>query len=118
MMEPESMVNGAAVIEFILLGLVETQDLQPVVFSLFFFAYLLTVGGNLSILVAVLVEPKLHTPVFFFLGNLSVLDIGCISVTIPSMLSCLLSHKHTVPNTACLKQLFFLYLFARVNCFL
>ncbi|XP_012871781.1 PREDICTED: olfactory receptor 3A1-like [Dipodomys ordii] len=110
--------NGTAVTEFILLGLVETPGLQPFVFVLFFFAYLLTVGGNLSILAAVVVEPKLHTPMYFFLGNLSVLDVGCISVTIPSMLVRLMTRKRSVPYRACLTQLFFFHQLAGVDCFL
>ncbi|XP_025872095.1 olfactory receptor 3A1-like [Vulpes vulpes] len=117
-MDPESRTNGTTVTEFILLGLVETPGLQPVVFVVFLFAYLVTVGGNLSILAAILVEPKLHTPMYFFLGNLSVLDVGCITVTVPSMLARLLCHKRTVPYRACLTQLFFFHLLAGVDCFL
>ncbi|XP_003996450.2 olfactory receptor 3A1-like [Felis catus] len=117
-MDPESKTNGTAVTEFILLGLVETPGLWPVVFVVFLLAYLLTVGGNLSILAAILVETKLHTPMYFFLGNLSVLDVGCITVTVPSMLARLLSHKHTVPYGACLTQLFFFHQLAGVDCFL
>ncbi|EFB22975.1 hypothetical protein PANDA_021525, partial [Ailuropoda melanoleuca] len=113
-----SRTNGTAVTEFILLGLVETPELGPVVFVVFLFAYLVTVGGNLSILAAILVEPKLHTPMYFFLGNLSVLDVGCITVTVPSMLARLLSHKHTIPYGACLTQLFFFHQLAGVDCFL
>ena len=100
-MQPEARTNRSAVTEFILLGLVDTENLQPLVFVLFLFAYLVTVGGNLSILAAILVEPKLHTPMYFFLGNLSALDIGCITVTVPAMLGRLLSHKRTVPYAAC-----------------
>ncbi|EPQ09463.1 Olfactory receptor 3A2 [Myotis brandtii] len=117
-MDPEAETNGTAVTEFILLGLVETEKLQSPVFVLFLFAYLLTVGGNLSILAAILVEPKLHTPMYFFLGNLSVLDIGCITVTVPSMLGRLLSHKRAVPYGACLTQVFFFHQLAGVDCFL
>ncbi|XP_004781992.3 olfactory receptor 3A2-like [Mustela putorius furo] len=117
-MDLESRTNGTAVIEFILLGLVETQVLQPVVFVVFFFAYLVTVGGNLSILAAIFIEPKLHTPMYFFLGNLSVLDVGCITVTVPSMLARLLSNKRTIPYGACLTQLFFFHQLAGVDCFL
>ncbi|CAD7667701.1 unnamed protein product [Nyctereutes procyonoides] len=117
-MDPESRTNGTTITEFILLGLVETPGLQPVVFVVFLFAYLVTIGGNLSILAAILVEPKLHTPMYFFLGNLSVLDVGCITVTVPSMLARLLSHKRTVPYRACLTQLFFFHLLAGVDCFL
>ena len=117
-MQPEARTNRTAVTEFILLGLVETENLQPMVFVLFLLAYMVTVGGNLSILAAILVEPKLHTPMYFFLGNLSVLDIGCITVTVPSMLGRLLFHKRTVPYAACLSQLFFFHLLAGVDCFL
>ncbi|XP_012634753.3 olfactory receptor 3A1 [Microcebus murinus] len=117
-MQLKSGANGTAITEFILLGLVETRELWPVVFVLFLFAYLVTVGGNLSILAAILAEPKLHTPMYFFLGNLSVLDVGCISVTVPSMLTRLLSHKHTISYGACLTQLFFFHLLVGVDCFL
>ncbi|XP_032177340.1 olfactory receptor 3A2 [Mustela erminea] len=117
-MDPEFGVNRTSVTEFILLGLVETEQLQSVVFVVFLFAYLVTVGGNLSILAAILVEPKLHTPMYFFLGNLSVLDVGCITVTVPSMLVRLLSHKRTIPYGACLTQLFFFHLLAGMDCFL
>uniref|UniRef100_A0A8D2BCJ9 Olfactory receptor n=1 Tax=Sciurus vulgaris TaxID=55149 RepID=A0A8D2BCJ9_SCIVU len=105
---PKSGANGTAITEFILL----------VIFVLFLLAYVVTVGGNFSILAAILVEPKLHTPTYFFLGNLSMMDIGCISVTIPSMLGHLVSHKHTVPYGACLTQLFFFHLLVGVDCFL
>ncbi|XP_012516109.1 PREDICTED: olfactory receptor 3A1 [Propithecus coquereli] len=117
-MQLKSGANGTAITEFILLGLVETPELWPVVFVLFLFAYLVTVGGNLSILAAILAEPKLHTPMYFFLGNLSVLDVGCISVTVPSVLTRLLSHKHTISYGACLTQLFFFHLLVGVDCFL
>ncbi|KAB1266311.1 Olfactory receptor 3A1 [Camelus dromedarius] len=117
-MQPEPGANGTAVTEFILLGLVETPELRPAVFVLFLLAYLVTVGGNFSILAAILVEPKLHKPMYFFLGNLSVLDVGCITVTVPSMLVRLLSHKHTVPYAACLTQLFFFHQLAGVDCYL
>ncbi|XP_027781344.3 olfactory receptor 3A2 [Marmota flaviventris] len=117
-MDPETGTNRTVVTEFILLGLVETEKLQSMLFVLFFFAYLVTVGGNLSILAAILVEPKLHTPMYFFLGNLSALDIGCITVTVPPMLDRLVSHKCTISYDACLTQLFFFHLLAGMDCFL
>ncbi|XP_037348241.1 olfactory receptor 3A2-like [Talpa occidentalis] len=117
-MDPDIETNRTTVTEFILLGLVETEKLQSVVFVIFLFAYLVTVGGNLSILAAIVVEPKLHTPMYFFLGNLSALDIGCITVTVPAMLSRLLSHKRTISYGACLSQLFFFHLLVGVDCFL
>ncbi|XP_054431630.1 olfactory receptor 3A1-like [Pteronotus mesoamericanus] len=117
-MEPDSEANGTAVTEFILLGLVETPELLPVVFVVFLFAYMFTVGGNLSILAAILVEPKLHTPMYFLLGNLSVLDVGCITVTVPAMLGRLVSHNRAIPYGACLTQVFFFDLLVGVDCFL
>ncbi|XP_077019395.1 olfactory receptor 3A2-like [Tamandua tetradactyla] len=117
-MEPQARTNRTTVTDFILVGLVETEELQSVVFVIFLFAYMVTVGGNLSILAAILVEPKLHTPMYFFLGNLSVLDAGCITVTVPSMLGRLLSHKHTISYNACISQLFFFHLLAGTDCFL
>ncbi|XP_034797179.3 olfactory receptor 3A3 [Pan paniscus] len=118
LMEPEAGTNRTAVAEFILLGLVQTEEMQSVIFVLLLFAYLVTTGGNLSILAAILVEPKLHTPMYFFLGNVSVLDVGCVTVTVPAMLGCLLSHKSTISYDACLSQLFFFHLLAGMDCFL
>ncbi|XP_077019217.1 olfactory receptor 3A2-like [Tamandua tetradactyla] len=117
-MEPQARTNRTTVTDFILVGLVEAEELQSVVFVVFLFAYMVTVGGNLSILAAILVEPKLHTPMYFFLGNLSVLDAGCITITVPSMLSRLLSHKRTISYNACISQLFFFHLLAGTDCFL
>ncbi|XP_017651941.1 olfactory receptor 3A2-like, partial [Nannospalax galili] len=117
-MDPEARANRTTVTEFVLLGLVETEKLHSLLFIIFFFAYLLTVGGNLSILAAILVEPKLHTPMYFFLGNLSALDVGCISVTVPPMLGRLVSHTRTIFYGACLTQLFFFHLLAGMDCFL
>ena len=106
-MESGTWGNRTAVTEFILLGLTGNVRLQPILFVVFFFAYIVTVGGNFSILAAIFVEPKLHTPMYYFLGNLSLLDIGCISVTVPPMLACLLAHECRVPYAACISQLFF-----------
>ncbi|XP_058532433.1 olfactory receptor 3A2-like [Ochotona princeps] len=117
-MGPEARANSSALTEFILLGLVEPGKLESLLFVLFLLIYLVTVGGNLSILAAVLVEPKLHSPMYFFLGNLSVLDVSCISVTVPPMLGRLVSHKRTISYDACLSQLFFFHFLAGVDCFL
>ncbi|KAM8944505.1 olfactory receptor 3A10 [Lycaon pictus] len=117
-MEPSAWGNRTTVTEFILLGLTENVRLQPILFVVFLVAYLITVGGNLSILAAIFVEPKLHTPMYYFLGNLSLLDIGCITVTVPPMLACLLAHQCRVPYAACISQLFFFHLLAGVDCHL
>ncbi|KAB0359161.1 hypothetical protein FD754_003317 [Muntiacus muntjak] len=105
-MEPGAWGNKTVVTEFILLGLTENIELQPILFAVFLFAYVITVGGNLSILAAIFVESKLHTPMYYFLGNLSLLDIGCITVTVPRMLA------------SCVSQVFLFHLLAGVDCHL
>ncbi|KAM5307211.1 LOW QUALITY PROTEIN: olfactory receptor 3A10-like [Glossophaga mutica] len=114
-MEPGALGNRTVVTEFILLGLTENIRL-PVLFAIFLLAYLVTVRGNVSILAAIFVEPKLHTPMYFFLRNLALLDIGCITVTVPPMPACLLAHQCRVPFVSCISQLFFFHLLANVDC--
>uniref|UniRef100_G1LID5 Olfactory receptor n=1 Tax=Ailuropoda melanoleuca TaxID=9646 RepID=G1LID5_AILME len=99
--------NDSIVTEFVLLGLTEAPALQPILFIIFLLTYVAAVGGNVSILAAILAEPKLHNPMYFFLGNLSLLDVRCISVTVPS-----------ISYSACLSQLFCFHLLAGADCFL
>nr|XP_020768923.1 putative olfactory receptor 3A4 [Odocoileus virginianus texanus] len=110
--------NDSVVTEFVLLGLTKTPALRPILFVIFLLAYVATVGGNFSILAAILAEPKLHTPMYFFLGNLSLLDVGCISVTVPAMLGHFMSNNRSILYRSCLSQLFFFHLLAGVDCFL
>ncbi|XP_075415331.1 olfactory receptor 3A10 [Tenrec ecaudatus] len=117
-MDPGAWGNRTAVTAFTLLGLTEKQELQPILFAVFLFAYVVTVGGNLSILAAIFVEPKLHTPMYYFLGNLSLLDTGCITVTVPPMLACLLAQQCRVSYAACISQIFFFHLLTGIGCHL
>ncbi|XP_062072542.1 putative olfactory receptor 3A4 [Lepus europaeus] len=110
--------NDSLVTEFVLLGLTETPVLQPILFVIFLLAYIATVGGNFSILAAILAEPKLHTPMYFFLGNVSLLDVGCISITVPAMLRHFMRKDRSIPYRACISQLFFFHLLAGTDCFL
>ncbi|XP_077019398.1 putative olfactory receptor 3A4 [Tamandua tetradactyla] len=110
--------NGSVVTKFILLGLTQSPLLQPILFVFFLLAYIATIGGNVSILAAILIEPKLHSPMYFFLGNLALLDVGCITVTVPAMLRHLISNDRSIPYRACLSQLFFFHLLAGADCFL
>ncbi|VTJ65948.1 Hypothetical predicted protein [Marmota monax] len=110
--------NDSLVTQFVLLGLTETPALQPILFVVFLLAYVATIGGNFSILAAIFMEPKLHTPMYFFLGNLSLLDVGSISVTVPAMLRHFISNNKTIHYRACLSQLFFFHLLAGTDCFL
>ena len=110
--------NDSVVTKFVLLGLTETAALQPILFVIFLLAYVTTVGGNLSILAAILMETKLHSPMYFFLGNLSLPDVGCVSVTVPAMLRHFISNDRSIPYKACLSQLFFFHLLAGADFFL
>nr|XP_003469571.3 olfactory receptor 3A3-like [Cavia porcellus] len=117
-MKLEASGNVSFVTQFVLLGLTDSPALQPILFVIFLLAYAATVGGNFSILAAILTEPKLHTPMYFFLGNLSLLDVGCISVTVPALLKQLLCKDRSIFYRACLSQLFFFHLLAGADCFL
>ncbi|KAM4889365.1 olfactory receptor 7G2-like [Thomomys bottae] len=89
---------------FLLLGLTDDPQLQPLLFSLFLSIYLITVLGNLLIILAVTSDPHIHTPMYFFLSNLSFNDI-CLSSTIaPKMLVNIHTQDHSITHTGCLAQ--------------
>ncbi|XP_004635522.1 putative olfactory receptor 3A4 [Octodon degus] len=117
-MELETLGNDSFVTKFVLLGLTDSAALQPILFVVFLLAYVATIGGNFSILAAILIESKLHTPMYFFLGNLSLLDVGCITVTVPAMLQQFLYNDRSIFYRACLSQLFFFHFLAGADCFL
>uniref|UniRef100_A0A8C3YBN8 G-protein coupled receptors family 1 profile domain-containing protein n=1 Tax=Catagonus wagneri TaxID=51154 RepID=A0A8C3YBN8_9CETA len=95
--------------EFILLGIPQTQGLEPVLFVVFSAIYLFTLLGNLLILIAITSSSTLHTPMYFFLGLLSIFDMLFPSVTCPKMLFYLSgqSHSHAISYEGCALQLFF-----------
>uniref|UniRef100_A0A8C9Q9U0 G-protein coupled receptors family 1 profile domain-containing protein n=1 Tax=Spermophilus dauricus TaxID=99837 RepID=A0A8C9Q9U0_SPEDA len=101
--------NLTGVSEFQLLILSEDPDLQPVLFGLFLSMYLVTVLGNLLIILAVSSDPHLHTPMYFFLSNLSLADISFISTTVPKMLVNI--QTHTISYVGCLTQMSFFIFF-------
>ncbi|XP_007957119.1 olfactory receptor 7E24-like [Orycteropus afer afer] len=113
-MEPR---NLTGVSEFLLLGLSEDPALQPLLFGLFLSMYLITVVGNLLIILAVSSDPHLHTPMYFFLSNLSLTDIGFISTTVPKMLVNLQTQSKSIIYVGCLAQVFSLYLFGCLDNF-
>uniref|UniRef100_I3N8L5 Olfactory receptor 7E24-like n=2 Tax=Ictidomys tridecemlineatus TaxID=43179 RepID=I3N8L5_ICTTR len=97
--------NLTSVSKFHLLGLSEDPDLQPILFGLFLCMYLVTVLGNLLIILAVSSDPHLHTPMYFFLSNLSLADIGFISTTVPEMLVNIQTHSRAISYVGCLTQM-------------
>ncbi|XP_075415398.1 olfactory receptor 4D2-like [Tenrec ecaudatus] len=105
-MDPE---NLTCVSEFVFLGLSQTQELQHFLFLVFLFVYTTTVVGNLLIVVTVTSDTRLHTPMYFLLRNLAILDLSFSSVTAPKMLVDLLSESKTISYQGCMAQLFFFH---------
>ncbi|KAM6143332.1 olfactory receptor 1N2-like [Erethizon dorsatum] len=101
--------------EFLLFGLSEVPEHQPLLFSLFLFMYLVAVMGNLLIIMAISSTPKLHTPMYFFIANLSFVDICFTSVTIPKMLLNIQTQSQSIPYAGCLIQMYFLILFLELD---
>ncbi|XP_032091927.1 olfactory receptor 12D3-like [Thamnophis elegans] len=103
------MKNWTEMSEFILLGLTKDHRLQQVLFTLFMLLYVACLLGNGAILGVTLAEPQLHTPMYFFLGNLSCLDICYSTVTVPTILSGFLRKLQSISFTGCLTQLHFFH---------
>ncbi|XP_049634328.1 putative olfactory receptor 10D4 [Suncus etruscus] len=110
--------NHTSVTEFILLGIPNTQGQEVLLFVVFLIFYICTLTGNLLILVAVLSDSRLHTPMYFFLCNLSVLDIGFSSVTTPKMLANLLQGNRIISLGGCMAQVFFYHFLGCTECLL
>ncbi|XP_065421198.1 olfactory receptor 12D1-like [Chrysemys picta bellii] len=103
------MENRTELSEFILMGLTNLQGLEHFLFALFLLLYVASMLGNGAIVAMALMEPRLHTPMYFFLGNLSCLDICYSTVTMPKMLSGFLSGCQTISFAGCLAQLHFFH---------
>ncbi|XP_048374220.1 olfactory receptor 12D2-like [Sphaerodactylus townsendi] len=103
------MENKTEMDEFILLGFTNFQGFGPLLFPLFLLFYLVTLLGNSLIVLVILAEPCLHTPMYFFLSNLSCLDICYATVTVPKMLAGFLSGPQAISFCGCLAQLHFFH---------
>ena len=110
--------NETKILEFLLLGFSEEPELQPLIFGLFLFMYLITVFGNLLIILAVSSDSYLHTPMYFFLSNLSFVDICFTSTTIPKMLQNIRTQSKVLTYEGCITQMYFFILFAVLDVFL
>lgn len=103
--------------DFILSGIPHNEDLDFLFILLFFLIYIFTIVGNAMIITAVIETPVLHRPMYFFLTNLSLLDICLSSVTLPKLLCNFLSWK-TISFNECICQLYFFHFLASCECFL
>ncbi|XP_011730399.3 putative olfactory receptor 10D4 [Macaca nemestrina] len=113
------MRNHTMVTEFILLGIPETEGLETALLFLFSSFYFCTLLGNVLILTAIVASTRLHTPMYFFLGNLSIFDLGFFSsTTVPKMLLCLSGNSRAISYAGCVSQLFFYHFLGCTECFL
>ncbi|XP_044841866.1 olfactory receptor 14I1-like [Mauremys mutica] len=100
------MSNRTTVTEFLLLGFSDIWELQILHFVLFLVVYLAALVGNLLIITVVALDHHLHTPMYFFLMNLSILDLGSISVTVPKSMANSLSNTRLISYSGCIVQVF------------
>lgn len=101
--------NVSLVIQFTLLGFSEVQGLQVLLFSLFLVIYLLTLFGNATILLTVRFSPQLHSPMYYFLCELSLLDVCYSTSTVPKMLAGFLHGSQSISYEGCMAQLYFFH---------
>ncbi|XP_028561748.2 olfactory receptor 5AR1-like [Podarcis muralis] len=111
-------VNRTQVSEFILLGFTDHSEVEIPLFLLFLLIYLLTVMGNLGMIVLIQTDPVLQSPMYFFLSNLSFIDICYSSTIIPRLLWDLLTNRKVISYNACATQMWFFTLYATTECYL
>ncbi|XP_004869972.1 olfactory receptor 10AG1 [Heterocephalus glaber] len=104
--------------EFVLLGFSDVPHLQWFLFGLFFVIYVTVLLGNGTIILITKVDPSLQTPMYFFLGNFSFLEICYVSVTLPRMLMNLATQRRTICFVACAAQMCWVLILGAIECFL
>ncbi|XP_076994266.1 olfactory receptor 1f45-like [Tamandua tetradactyla] len=110
--------NQTTVTEFLLLGLSGQSEQEEVLFGLFLWMYLVTIFGNLLIILAITCDSHLHTPMYFFLANLSSVDICFSSITIPKMLVNHILGCKSISYVECMTQIYFFITFINIDGFL
>ncbi|KAG8596519.1 hypothetical protein GDO81_001954 [Engystomops pustulosus] len=110
--------NWTSKADFTLAGLSNDESVQCFLFVIFLLLYLMSLGGNLTIATTIWVESKLHKPMYFFLGNLSFLDICYSSVTVPKLLLSLTEGGSEISYRGCMTQLYFYVSCCSTECLL
>ncbi|KAM6032744.1 olfactory receptor 14A16-like [Theristicus caerulescens] len=105
------MSNSSSITQFLLLAFTDTRELQLLHFWLFLAIYLAALLGNNLIITAIACDHRLHTPMYFFLLNLSLLDLGSISTTLPKAMANSLWDTRDISYLGCAAQVFFLFFF-------
>ncbi|XP_044839687.1 olfactory receptor 5A1-like [Mauremys mutica] len=110
--------NQTTVTEFILLGLSSDPQMQIFFFLVFLVIYLITLGGNIVIMLVIRADSHLHIPMYFFLFHLSFVDICYSSVIVPNMLMNFLAEHRTISVIGCIAQMFFMILSGATEAFI
>ena len=110
--------NNSLTTEFILIGITGHLELKIFLFLLFYAIYLVTMVGNLGLVVLIYMEHHLHKPMYFFLGNLALMDYCCSCAITPKMLENFFSVDTRISLYECMVQLYFLCLADTADCFL
>ncbi|KAM5192413.1 olfactory receptor 6B1-like [Mantella aurantiaca] len=103
---------------FIILGFPSSHPIQMLFFFIFLFMYILTIVENLFIIIIICYSPKLHKPMYLFLGNLSFLETWYVTVTVPKLLSIFLKGNNSISFVGCMSQLFFFLYLGCTECVL
>ncbi|KAM4848046.1 olfactory receptor 5B12-like [Urocitellus parryii] len=112
------MENISEVTEFILVGLTDALELQVPLFILFTLIYLVTLVGNLGMILLILLDSRLHTPMYFLLSHLSLVDCVYSSAVTPKVMAGFLTGDKIISYNACAAQMFFFAAFVTVESFL
>ncbi|KAM4820380.1 olfactory receptor 8B3-like [Thomomys bottae] len=112
------LVNGSFVTEFVLAGLSDRSDLQIPLFFLFLLMYIVTALGNLSLIILITLNSNLHTPMYFFLFNLSFIDLCYSTVITPKMLMNFILKENVISYTGCITQFYFFCFFVISECYM
>ncbi|XP_074852216.1 olfactory receptor 5AR1-like [Carettochelys insculpta] len=110
--------NHSVVTEFIFSGLTDRPELQVPLFGVFLLIYILTLVGNGGLIFLIMIDPQLHTPMYFFLRNLSFCDLCYSSIIAPRMLQDFLVERKSISYAACYVQMYFFVSFADIECLL
>ncbi|KAL1785935.1 olfactory receptor 5M3 [Sigmodon hispidus] len=112
------MLNFTDVTEFVLLGLTSQKELRVLFFIIFLVVYVITLVGNIGMMILIKISPQLSSPMYFFLSHLSFVDVWFSSNVTPKMLENLLSKTKTISYSGCLIQCFFFIALVHVEIFI
>ncbi|XP_069879524.1 olfactory receptor 2B11-like [Dipodomys merriami] len=113
-----ALINGSHPEEFVLLGFADRPWLQLSLFLILLITYPMAMMGNITIILVSRLDSRLHSPMYFFLTNLSFLDMCYTTSIVPQMLFNLGSSKKTISYMGCVVQLYFFHIMGGTECFL